>query len=353
MLYLLILAGGAGTRLWPLCRNDRPKQFLRFPEEESLLQQAVKRARALVPDDRIFIATRERYAEEILAQVPDFPANHVFLEPYRRDTGPAVAMVVSYLQKYDPSATLAVLTTDHLITDQAAFVQCLRKAATLAEEYEVPVTFGIPPTRPETAFGYLQVGEIVQSTDPRVYRLAAFVEKPDLAKAEEYLAGPNFFWNSGMFVWKNSVAAKLFQQYAPAIWQGVEAITAVDFTAPRFASYYAALPSISVDLAIMEHIETGYVVEATFGWEDIGSWRAFAAVREQDRAGNSTQGQLVALETSGCLFEVPGKLVAAIGLHDLIVVETPDALLICPKGYDQQVKDLLQEVERRGWHQFL
>lgn len=353
MLYILILAGGPGTRLWPACRNNQPKQFLKFPGSVSLLRQSVERARGLVPDERIFIATRERYAEQMLAEIPDFPPENLLLEPYRRDTGPAVALVVAHLRRHDPSATLAVLTTDHLITDLPAFSQCLRKAAAVAHEFRASVTFGIPPTRPETAFGYLELGSKIQPDIPEVYELAAFREKPELEKAQEYLDAGNYLWNSGMFVWDVQVVAELYQEHAPKIWSGAEEIAEAGFTGVHFAASYAALPSISVDLSIMEKITTGYVVKANFGWEDIGSWRAFAANRPTDSAGNACVGRFVAMDTSGCLFEVSDKLVAAIGVKDLVVVDTPDALLICPKERDQEVKKLLQELEKMGLEEFL
>lgn len=348
MLYILILAGGPGTRLWPLCRTNHPKQFLKIPGDKSLLEQAVERARALVPDENIFIATRASYRDQVYAELPDFPRDQVFLEPYRRDTGPAVAMVVRYLMEIDPEATLAVLTSDHHISDVDAFTQCISIGSGLAEEHNLPVTFGIAPYRPETAFGYLQVGEIHKEGPPKVYSLMAFKEKPDLATAEKYLAAGNYFWNSGMFVWKISNIANLFQKHTPAIWRGMEAIRKVGFDLEKMASIYASLPALSVDFAVMEHVKEGFVIEATFGWEDIGSWRAFADLRRHDDNYNASSGLLVARDTSGCLFEVGNKVVAAIGVNDLVVVDTPDAILICPKERDQEVKELLKDLEKMG-----
>lgn len=353
MLYVLILAGGPGTRLWPLCRNDKPKQFLRFPKDQSLLRQSVERARRLVPDERIYISTRERYAEALFAELPDFPVDHVLLEPYRRDTGPAVALMVSFFMEKDPSATLVVLTADHLITNFVAFTDSLRRGAEVAEKYKASVVFGIPPTRPETAFGYLETGPVVIAEEPVVNELKAFKEKPDAATAESYLKKGNCLWNSGMFVWPVRVVAELFQKHAPEIWRGAEAIKEAGFRAASFASAYAALPSVSVDYAIMEKVERGYVVQATFDWEDVGSWRAFTAYREKDEYGNAAKGPVVTLDSSGCLFEASDKLVAAIGVKDLIVVDTPDAILVCPKDRDQEVKELLRKIEAENLDQFL
>jgi len=347
----LILAGGSGTRLWPCSRQRLPKQYLRLAGERTLLDGTIDRLAPFVARSDVWVATSEAHAggEAFTA----LAGLHLMLEPVGRNTAPAIALAAAWVRRTvggDP--VLLVLPADHLIRDVPAFHRQLGLAVAAAENGAL-VTFGITPEYPETGFGYIQAGESVDG----VASVRRFVEKPDLATAESFLAAGDYFWNSGMFVWKAStilaeVATHLPQVAAvlasiEASWdQGIAMQAAVH-------THFAAMPNISIDYGVMERSDRVRLVPASIGWSDVGSWDAVYDFSDKDAAGNACSGDVLMLDSRNSLLRAESRLIAAVGVEDLIAVETADAILLCKRGESQQVKSLVDQLSERHGRQHI
>jgi len=344
----VILAGGSGTRLWPLSRQAFPKQFLPLLGQRSLFQQTVERVRPLVGDEVCVVATRD-VAHLVDRQLRDLgidPRGRVILEPVGRNTAPAVGVAALAA----PADTvLLVLPSDHAVRDEDAFRSALERAAGAAAAGNL-VTFGITPSRPETGYGYIQAGEPLPGFDG-FRRVARFVEKPDLATARRYLDEGGYYWNSGMFAFRAGTILEELARHAPEVWAGVEALrNAVEAGGDLPANGYARIPKISIDYAVMERSERGVVLPVDPGWSDLGSFAALLGVLGRDEAGNAVRvdGLPLLEDSRGNLVWAGDKVVALVGMTDTVVVDTADALLVCPKDRSQDVRRVAEALARQG-----
>jgi mannose-1-phosphate guanylyltransferase len=351
MIYAMIMAGGSGTRLWPLSRIAQPKQALRLTGERSLYQQAVDRLAGLVPAAHIFTVANALYSPMLNAQAEQIPAENFLIEPEGRGTAAAIGLAAIHLRHKDPDAEMIVLTADHFMTDVAAFQQSLRAAVVTARQGWL-VTLGIPPTYPATGYGYIRQGSaLAQAEGTTVYAVERFIEKPDLETAQKMLATGGHSWNSGMFIWTVAGILAEFNRQMPALSAQLEEIAAAIGT----SGYPAVLERVwsqiqkqTIDYGVMEHARQVAVVPAEIGWIDVGSWASIYELLPADAQGNRWTGPHLAIDASGVLAYNRERLVAVIGMQDMIIVDTPDALLVCPRSREQEVKKLVEMLKTGG-----
>jgi mannose-1-phosphate guanylyltransferase / mannose-6-phosphate isomerase len=358
----VILSGGAGTRLWPLSRETAPKPSMPLPDGETLLAKTAARALALpgvaelvtVTNREYYFHTRDAYAE--LRDGAPKRASFL-LEPFGRNTAPAVALAALWIESTDADdAVLLVLPADHLVRDQRAFAAAVAQAARLARAGKL-VTFGIRPAHPETGFGYIECGDAVANTTPSTFSARRFVEKPPLATARDYLAAGNYVWNSGMFCFTPAAIVAAFARHAPDVLDAVRPVAralAAKNNGSMLeidAGLFAAVPDISLDYAVMEKAAAAgevVVVRGSFDWSDIGSWQAVADLAPVDAHGNHGQGERVAIATKGTYVNAGDRLVATVGVENLVIIDTPDAVLVAHRDHLQRVKDVVGELKARG-----
>jgi mannose-1-phosphate guanylyltransferase len=362
MLYAVIMAGGSGTRFWPESRAERPKQLLRLLGNRTMLQMTADRLGKLVPAERVLVATNARLANEIAAQLPGLSADAILGEPCKRDTAPAIGLAALQVARRDPQAVMAVMPSDHVITSDAAFQDAIRFAVQLVDESPGRlITFGIRPTYPAESFGYVERGEKLtsggSSTNAAVYRVKQFREKPPAEVARQYLASGNFYWNSGIFVWKARTILDALEKFEPDMFGHLNAIAqaqgGADFAAV-LSREFAAIKGVSIDYAVMERSRDAAVIEAPFSWDDVGSWQAIARLQGVDAQGNTVRGRHLGIEASGSIIRgEDGHLIVTLGVSDLIVVQTPDATLVANKHDEESIRRLVKLIEERGWQQYL
>jgi mannose-1-phosphate guanylyltransferase len=348
-LYALILAGGTGERFWPLSRRARPKQLLRLVAKQTLLEQAVTRLEGLVPAERLLILTNVEQEAAVRELLPQVPKANIVAEPAKRDTAAAVALGVGWVAARDHSATMIVLPADHVINDTAAFQKTLTAAAAAAEETGALVTIGIKPTWACPGYGYIEQGEAVWlrtvSDESAIHRVSRFREKPNADLAESFVRKGNFRWNAGMFVWSVPSVLSEFNRHTPELASFISQIRAPDNFQKTLRDRFASLPRISFDYAIMEKADRVLVVEAAFDWDDVGSWRAVSKYFQNDGQGNAANCEITAVESSNnIVFNPDGARIALLGVHNLIVVRTPDAILICHRHQAEKIKNLLGQL---------
>jgi mannose-1-phosphate guanylyltransferase len=350
------MAGGSGTRFWPLSRKSRPKQFLDIVSAKSMAEETVERLEPLVARRDVLTIADAGQTESLKRLLPRLPRKNFLVEPLARNTAPSLMLATARVWLEDPEAVVAALAADHLIRDPARFRTVLEAGALAASKGDHIVTFGIPPTFPSTGYGYIHyAGEKSRkvSGEP-FFPVLEFKEKPDLATAEVFLADGNYLWNSGMFLWRADTFARKLKRYAPVFypyWERMlEALTKKDKKA--LLRIFEEIPALSIDYALMEKARGVLVTKGDFGWSDVGAWSSLFDVWPRDAAGNAVRGETVALESGNCLVHNPGKLTALIGVNDLIVVDTGDALLICRRDLDQKVKDVV-EVLKKGRSRYL
>jgi mannose-1-phosphate guanylyltransferase len=348
--YTVILAGGRGERFWPQSRQARPKHLLPIVGDRPMVAQTVARLAGLTPPERIFILTNVEHVVAIRAACPEIPPAQIIGEPVGRDTAPAAALAAWLVKRRDPAGVLALLAADAAIHDDAGFRAVMGAAFATAAKEEYIFTVGIPPAYPAIAYGYLRRGDKLGECDGHPwYRVDKFVEKPDRPTAEHYVTEGCYWWNAGMFIARASLLDLAFRQHAPAIAAGLDDLDArlnVGAALPdALAAVYPTLPKISLDYAVMEKAANVAVFAASFDWDDVGEWPALARHAQPDAAGNITRGEVALHDARGNLvIGEPGHLVALLGVDDLVVVQTPDATLVCPKSRAQELKKLLQDV---------
>jgi mannose-1-phosphate guanylyltransferase len=357
MLHAVIMAGGSGTRFWPASRRDRPKQFLALTSERSLLRITVDRILPLVPAERLWVVTTAATAEATRAVLPDLAADHILTEPIGRDTAACTAYAARVLLHHDPDAVCLVFPADHIIRDDDRFRSAMAAGAAAVSGRGGLLTFGVTPTRPETGYGYLALGaETFVEDEWRVHALDRFVEKPDRATAESYLADGSYLWNSGMFAWRATDLLAEVRRQIPLLADGVGVIGDALGSGSEhevLQEVYPHLPRTSVDFGIMESARQCWTIPVDFDWSDVGSWPTLADVLIADDNGNVARGRTLDLDARGNILVGDGVLVAAVGVDDLVVVATPDAVLVVPRAEAQKVKDVVEMLAARGWEDVL
>lgn len=356
---IVILAGGSGTRFWPLSRKKNPKQLMSVFGETSMLQRTVERVLPLEPE-RIFVVTNALQAEETERQLASFDRDNIFVvaEPLARNTAPAIGLAAAIIERQDPTAVMAVLPADHYIRDEEEFRASLLRAEAVAADWNL-VTLGIVPTGPETGYGYIEADQA--DGEGGVLPVRRFVEKPDRAKALDFIAAGNFYWNSGMFVWRTDLILDRIRTHMPDLWSGLSVLDVpsnprhLHLMKEQVADLYQRIDAQSIDYGVMEKAEGVVVIPSSFGWSDVGSWSALPEIMAAGPDGNIVMDDspLVSLDSSGCLVRGDGRLVALVGVSDLIVVNSGDALLVCPRDRAQEVRKVVEELQERGLKELL
>jgi mannose-1-phosphate guanylyltransferase len=350
------MAGGVGTRFWPRSRRLRPKQLLPIVSRHSMLAQTFARARTLVPRERILVVTGAALADAVRRQLPALPARNLVAEPVGRNTAACIGVAALRIAREASDAVMFVLPADHLVTNGPRFRHALRLAAEVAEGGAL-VTVGIVPTRPETGYGYVEVGSPIPGWRSGAAWAASFTEKPELRRARRFAASGRYLWNSGIFAWRVDVILGQIAAQLPALGRQLARLKPVVGTVRErrmLARIYPGLPSVSIDRGVLERAGRVAVVRGRFGWSDIGSWAAMESLwRGGRRDGNAVRGRAIAVGARGCVVFAPERVVALCGVEDLVVVDAPDAVLVCRKDRVQDVRLVVREVERRGLRHLL
>jgi mannose-1-phosphate guanylyltransferase len=348
-MYVAILAGGSGTRLWPLSRSKRPKQLLPLVSDRSLIQETVDRVEPLTPPSRTFVVTERSHADDIKAQLPTLPERNIIIEPVRRGTAPALALAALVIQQADPNAVMASVHSDAVITNPEELVRALSLAAAVAERTDHIVTLGVRPRVPATNLGYIEMAErLAGQFDGDVHRAARFVEKPNQERASQFLQSGKYLWNSGIFVWRVSVIMELFRGLMPSLHARLEEIRPSIGTSEEdrvIAEVYPRMEKETIDYGIMERAPAVAVVPTDMRWSDVGSWAELLEVSPPNQGSNLVRGTHVGLGTEHSLIFATQKPVVTIGLHDLVIVDTEDVLLVATRARAHDVKKVVEQME--------
>ena len=347
--HIVIMAGGAGTRFWPASRSRFPKQFLRITGDSTMLRATVDRVRSTYPVERIWVVTGAHHAAHARRNLPDLPDRNLLIEPAARNTAPCIAWATETVRKSAPEARIAVLPADHYIGDVDGFLDALEAAFNAARDRIV--LFGMVPDRPETGYGYIQRGPRAGGSDARpVHEVVRFVEKPDVSTAASYLSSGDYLWNAGMFVFPASVMMSEIEKLMPELGHGVRACVHEG----RLDDVYPSLPSISIDYGVMERSDRTCVIPSRFAWSDVGSWDAAMQIHPADEEGNVVRGNATLVDTRTSYVQAEaGRAVAVVGLDDVIVVDTPDAVLVVRRGQSQSVKQVVEALRKKGQQELL
>ena len=349
MRHAVIMAGGAGLRLWPLSRQNHPKQLLRLFSGASLLRQSYERVAALLRPEQIHVITRQTYLPMVAEELPELSEANLMGEPVGRDTANAVALAAAVIAQRDPDAVIGMFTADHIITPSDQFRSAVDLAYRMAEEHaDALVTMGIRPTRPDTNYGYVCRGERVGEG---VFAVKRFTEKPQMAEAMTYFSSGEYYWNSGMFTWRASTILEELKEHLPQTYEAVSEIATAwqgDARQQKLESFYPSLTKISIDYAVMERAKRVLVVEMGCYWVDVGSWSALEAVIQADPDGNvSACDRVMHLGSRGnIVISEEEHLIATIGVDDLVIVHSPDATLVCKRRDAQRIKELVENVQK-------
>lgn len=353
----VIMAGGRGERFWPKSRFSLPKQFLQLLGEKTMLQRTAERLQGIVCPDEIFIITAEDYRYLIARQTPEIPAENIIAEPFGRDTAAAVGLASVIIARKNPCDVVVVLPADHYIADEQRFAVALNSAVAVAEKGEHLVTLGIVPSRPETGYGYIARGESYNGLAGKNFFLVeSFTEKPDQKRALQFLDSGNYYWNSGIFIWRVDLIRRLIKEHLPVLHEGLAKIDEALGTGQYLETLrevYAGLPKVSIDYGLMEKVSNVVVIPGDFGWDDVGSWTALEEYKDKDGRGNVLEGRGVLLDTYNTLVSASGKVVATLGINDLIIVEEKDSILVCHKERAQEIKKVILALQENGYEEIL
>lgn len=359
MLHAVIMAGGGGTRFWPRSRVKKPKQFLTLVGERTLIQQAHERLEAQTPPERTWVITAAPHCEQVHEQLPQLAPQRIVGEPCGRDTAACIGLGAALIARQDPDAVMIVTPADHVIEPAALFRQAVHVAAQMAEEHpQALITMGIVPTFPATGYGYIHRGaELAHRQGTTVYKVSSFREKPSQKLAEEYVVSGEYFWNSGIFVWKACTILKELQKNQPALHDAVQRI-AEAWGTPRqqdvFQHEYQALSRISIDYAVMEHAAEVLVVQAPFRWDDVGSWLALERMQPQDADGNTILACHSSLHSKDCIVAADDdKLIATVGVNNLLIVQDGNIILVADKREEGAIKQLVEQLKKQGLEKYL
>ncbi len=347
MLWAVIMAGGSGTRFWPESREATPKQFLRVFGKKTLLEQTFERLKPLISPRHTLVVTQKDKVSRVRALMKKVPAAQVVGEPVGRNTAPCAVLAARMALEKDPEAVIALLPADHRIEDEAAFRRALKHAALVAQSTGLSVTFGVKPAFAHTGYGYLELGGIFSKGALPVFRLKHFHEKPDLKRAQKFFKAGRFLWNSGMFVWKASALLEAAQKYLPEAPQIAEKIVRAGVK-PGMDKFYAGMPNISIDYALMEPLKGKILAcPVDFGWNDVGSWESLRDLHPADKEGNIVLGEPLLIESGGNIVKTGKKLTVLLGMKDHLVVDTHDALLICPVSHAQSIRKVVHALKAK------
>lgn len=358
MINVVIMAGGRGERFWPKSRKSTPKQLLSLTGDgKTMIQLTVERVKELCGYENIYVVTNSDYVNKIRKQLPFLKSENIIVEPMGKNTAPCIGLAAVNIRKKDPNGMMIVLPSDHLVKNNILFINTLKNAVELAEQGDNIVTIGITPSYAETGYGYIKFQEDLNcEIGCSHFKVEKFVEKPNKIKAEQYLVSGKYLWNSGMFVWKVSTILKNFKKYMPELYDGLnkiyETMGAETGEAVLFEQYNN-FESISIDYGIMENAENIYTVPGNFGWDDVGSWTSLERIQIPDEYGNIKKGNVIDIDTHGCIIQVKNKLIATVGLEDVVVVDTDDATLICSKNKCQDIRKLLQRIKELNKENYL
>lgn len=350
--YCVIMSGGSGTRFWPLSRTDRPKQFLDVADTgKTFIRQTYERFLKTVPQENILIVTAEKYRNLVMEQIPELPKENLLLEPYTRNTAPCIAYATYTLLKRDPFAKVVVTPSDHIIDDEDLFAETISKAFGYVGDNDILMTLGVVPTRPDTNYGYVQAQggkKSIQKNEP--VRAKTFTEKPDQALAEVFLGTGEFLWNAGIFIWQARTIMKEMEKHLPemaSLFRGWEGALGTDMEADFVAHAYTECPNVSIDYGVMEKTDLAWVLPVKFGWQDIGTWESlYNFLPDKDPEGNTFNVDKVIAEDSRSTMVVStqkDKMIAIKGLEDFMIIDTDDALVICPKD-DRKFKEFISGI---------
>ena len=356
-IYVAIMAGGIGSRFWPLSRVNYPKQFLDIlGSGKTLVQQTFDRFAKLIPPENIFVVTANEYLDITAEQLPQLPKENLLGEPFRKNTAPCIAYISFKLQQIDPEASLIVAPADHLILNEDKFLEVCGQALDFVNHFNALITIGIKPSYPNTGYGYIQ-HEGVEAV-PSVYKVKTFTEKPNRELARTFIASGDFLWNSGIFVWQIKRGIEGFKKHLPEMYElfsSEQEKMNSDEEKQTIESIYPQCSNISIDFGVMEKADNVYVIPASFGWSDLGTWNSAWDNMEKDYMENAVAGKnVIVFDANKCVVHVPDeKLVVLQGLEDYIVVDTKDVLLICHKEKEQEIKEYVAEVKRNKGDKFL
>ena len=341
----LIMAGGRGERFWPKSRKSTPKQFLSLTNsEKTMIQETVDRMLPLVAIEDIFIATNRDYKSLVKEQLPELPEENILCEPMAKNTAPCIGWGAVTIRKRYGDAMMIVLPSDHLIQQPALFRGVLKSAIQTAQDTDALVTLGISPTSPDTGYGYIQY-DTEEDAVGRAFKVKRFVEKPDLETAKKYLMSGEYLWNSGMFIWKASTILKEMEEKLPehyALLEQIEKAIGTEEEKEALEAAFGQMKGISIDYGVMEKAKNVYVIPSSFGWDDVGSWLAVERINPGNDMGNVIKGDVVTVNSSRCIVQGGNKTIAMVGLEDMIIVDTPDALLVCAKDSAGDIKKVLE-----------
>ncbi len=364
--YAVIMAGGFGKKLWPVSRRKMPKQFVDLLDDGTMIAKTIQRISGLVPEEHIFIITSELGRTLLACTLRSFREDNVIVEPASRNTAPCIALATAHIKKRDPDAVTVVLPSDHLVLDDQAFIKIVEAGIEIAREKKGLVTLGIQPHRPETAYGYIQAHEELLLPEPfaatqhfKLFRVKSFAEKPDLVTAEVFLDSKDFYWNSGIFIWHIDAISREFERSMPDLYKDLLNIyESLGTTREQkvIEDVYSWIHPLSIDYGIMEKADKVFVLTGEFGWTDLGCWDEVLKVAgsRSTFSGEHPDNRLVQIDCQNVFVKNPtGKVVCTIGLQDLIIVETQDALLICKKGKSHRVREVVDILRREGLDEYL
>lgn len=357
--YAVILAGGGGTRLWPKSRRETPKHLLKLYGNETMLQQTFNRIIPVIPPENIFLITLKNYVSKVEEQLTKLPKKNIIAEPEAKNTALAMGAAAAFVKHRDKEAVIINLAADQLIEDENKFRQVVVSALEVASQRDHIVAIGIRPTFAHTGLGYIKIGDELEEFSDRknnlfVFKCRGFKEKPDLVTAQSFLASGQYLWNANLYCWSAGTIFKSMHEHSPAIAKGMEQILTVigtDREKSVMEEVYGKAENIQIDYAVSERAKNMVVVPGDFGWNDVGDWKVIYETKDQDHDGNvidTEEGNFVGIETKNCLVETNGRLVVTIGLDNLIVVDTPDALLVCNKNKTQDVKKAVEKLKSEG-----
>ena len=353
MYHAVIMAGGRGERFWPESRVSCPKQFLKLVGNQTMIQSTVRRINRLIPAENIYIVTNSIYKDLVREQLPKLKQENIIIEPAARNTAACIGLACAFIRHKDSDAVMAVLPSDHLVKEEKRFINIIDMAFRKAKSGNVLIALGIKPNYPETGYGYIKCGPINKDLFCKAEK---FVEKPDADTAAKYMDAGNYLWNSGMFVWKADSIMESFKKYMPGLYDSViniEKSIGQKSQKRVIKEEYMKLENISIDYGIMEKADNIFVLPCDFGWDDVGSWTSLERLNPQDEEGNIIEGNVFGIDTKKCIVKADKKLIATVGIEDLIVIDTKDAILICRKDRAQDIKKLINEMKENSMDLYL